>query len=280
MEARLERRPALVREDGELGRAALFFVPVQKRKLELRELRKEVGVRALGAKLLLHVLRDRVDLGFPRRHLVEVLEEVELGVLLDVHAEVEERLDRRVAREEVVGTGAKAEHLEVLDAENDAGDVGEVLEFPDCALRVDDRVLGDVDIETPKTDVVAEVQDAAQGIAAVGLEDGPVLLLRRENHRGAAELLDEHGGRAFGAEVAEEHAAGVDALLARPLERGHGILLVLDRDRAVDDGELCLLGLRHNGGDALLGERRGEAVAADADEGEFDFGLVDHFFAP
>ena len=167
MEARLERRPALVREDGELGRAALFFVPVQKRELELRELRQEIGVRALGAKLLLHVLRDRVDLGFPRRHLVEVLEEVELGVFLDVHAEVEERLDRRVAREEVVGTGTKAEHLEVLDAEDDASDRREVLEFLDGTLRVDDRVLGNIDLETPKTDVVTEIEDAAQGVAAV-----------------------------------------------------------------------------------------------------------------
>ena len=167
MEARLERGPALVREDGVLGRAALLLVPVHERELELRELGKEVRIRALLAELLLHVLDDRVDLALAGRHLVEVLEEVELGVLLHVDAEVEERLDRRVAREEVVGPRSKAEHLEVLDAENDAGDVGEVLEFLDCALRVDNGILGDVDLEAPKTDVVAEIEDAAQGIAAV-----------------------------------------------------------------------------------------------------------------
>ena len=149
VEARLERRPALVGEDGELGRAALFLVPVHESKLELRQLRKEVRIRALGAQLLLHVRRDGVDLGLPRRHLVEVLEEVELGVLLHVHAEVEERLDRRVAREEVVGARAEAKHLEVLDAEDDAGDVGKVLEFLDGALRVDDGILGDVDLQAP-----------------------------------------------------------------------------------------------------------------------------------
>ena len=280
VEARLERRPALVGEDCELGRAALLFVPVHERELELRKLGQEIRIRALGAELLLHVLRNGVDLGFPRRHLVEVLEEVEFGVLLNVHAEVEERLNRRVAREEVVGAGTKAEHLEVLDAEDDAGDVGEVLELLDGALRVDDGILWNIDFEAPKPDVVAEVEDAAERIAAVGLEDGPVLLLRGKDHRGAAELLDEHGGRALGAEVAEEHAARVDAFLARPLERLHRVDLVLDRDRAVNDGELGLLRLRHHGGDALLGEGGGEAVTADADDGEFYLGLIDHFCFP
>ena len=278
VEARLERGPALVREDGVLGRAALLLVPVHERKLELRELREEVRIRALLAELLLHVLHDRVDLALAGRHLVEVLEEVELGVLLHVDAEVEERLDRCVAREEVVGPRAEAEHLEVLHSDHDARDRGEVAELGDRLLRVDDGILGDVDSEAAQADVVAEVEDAAERVAAVGREDGLVLLLRGEDHRGAAELLDEHRRRAFGAEVAEEHAAGVDAFLADPLEGLKGVDLVLDRDRAVDDVELGLLGLRHHGGDAFLGERRGEAVAADANKGELHFGLVYHGF--
>ena len=96
----------------------------------------------------------------------------------------------------------------------------------------------------------------------------------------ALELLDEHRRRAFGTEVAEEHAAGVDAFLARPGERLHRVRLVFDRDRAVDECELRLLRLGHDGGDALLGEGRGEAVAADADECELNDRLIDHFCFP
>ena len=98
--------------------------------------------------------------------LVEGFEEVELGVLLDVDAEVEERLDRRVAGEEVLGTRTEAEDLQVPDAQDDTGDLGEVPEFRDRFLRRDVRILGDVDLETAKADGVAEVENAAERVLA------------------------------------------------------------------------------------------------------------------
>ena len=281
MERRLEGRPALVREDRVLGRTALVLVPVHERKLELRELREEIRIRTVLAELLLHVLHDRIDLGRARRHLVEVLEEVELGVLLDVDAEVEERLDRRVAGEEVLGTRTEAEHLEVLDAVDHARDLDEVLDLRDRPLRIDVRVLGDVDLETAQAAVVAEVQHAAERIAAVAREHRLVLLAERNHHRRHLHLLDEERRGTFRTEVAEEHAAGVDAFLARPRERLDRVVLVLDRNRAVDDARhLRLLELGHDGRQTLLRQRRREAVAADANDTQLDNRLIVHLVIP
>ena len=83
--------------------------------LELGQLVQEVGVGVAGAELPGHVGGDRLDLGIALG-LAEDVVEVELAVLHDLDAEVVERLDRRVAGQEILRPRAEGEDLELRQA--------------------------------------------------------------------------------------------------------------------------------------------------------------------
>ncbi len=92
-----------------------------------------------------------------------------------------------------------------------------------------------MDGEAAQARVVGEVKESAKGVATVVRQHVRILLLGRNGHGGAAELLDEERRGSLWAEVAEENANGVDALGAHPVESPEGIVLVLDYDGAVND---------------------------------------------
>ena len=206
------------------------------------------------------------------------LQEVQLGVLLHVDAQLEDGRDGRVAGQEVKRTGTEGDDLQILQAQQRAGDGQEVDDLVRAVLGVAHGILGDVGLDARELEVVGSVQHAAIGVAAVTGQHAGVLLRRRDVHDGAAELLGDQGLGALGAEVAQEHDQRVDA---GRLDLLIGLVHVrvdaaLDDRLELDDVKVLLLELRHDGLAALFGEGDREAVAADREDAHFDLRDVVH----
>ena len=73
-------------------------------------------------------------------------EQVQLGVLLDVDAQVEQGLDGRVAGDEVVGARAEGEDLEVAQADADRRDRDELADHRAISSAVPTGYSGMVDV--------------------------------------------------------------------------------------------------------------------------------------
>ena len=69
-------------------------------------------------------------------------EQVELGVLLDLHADLVEALNRGVAGEEVLGTGAEGDDLQIFHADDGPGDGHELPDHIGALLGGAHGVLG------------------------------------------------------------------------------------------------------------------------------------------
>ena len=228
-EFRREGWPALVGKGDVLARTFVLFHPVHERELILGHARQQVRVRvaAIGAELCRHVGDDVLDAWVVLMGAVSD-EQVELGVLLDLDAEVVERLDRGVAGEEVLRTRAERDDLEVLEAEQRAcnglelgNHVGELF----CRA---DRILGDEGLEVAQAEVVRAVEHAAVGIAAAVDEVLASLFRSGHVHDRAVELAGNQGLRRLRAEVAEEDDEGIAAGVLGFLDGGQHVLLVLD----------------------------------------------------
>ena len=259
-----ERRPALVRKGHILARTLVALGPVQQRQLKLRHALEQVGVD-LAVHLLLHVghdLRDACIAGvLPVGH-----QQVELGVLLDLHAQLVQALDRRVAGEEVLRTRAEGDDLEVLHADDGAGDRHELADHGRALLGGAHRILRDVGLQMAHAQVVGAVQHAAVGVTAA-VDQVAVALGRRDVHRRAAKLLAQQRLGRLGAEVAQEDHQRIDAVGAHIVKRLEGVQLVFHGDGAFI--EALAVG-SHDVLAALRGERDGEAVAGDRDDAQLD----------
>ena len=228
-ELRRESWPALVGKRDVLARALVLFHPVHERQLILCHARQEIRiwVAAFGAELCRHVGDDVLD---ARVILVRTVgdEQIEFRVLLNLDAEVVERLDRGVAGEEVLRARAECDDLEVLEAEQRAcnglelgNHVGELF----CRA---DRILGDEGLEVAQAEVVRAVEHAAVGIAAAVDEVLASLFRSGHVHDRAVELAGNQGLRRLRAEVAEEDDEGIATGVLGFLDSGQHVLLVLD----------------------------------------------------
>ena len=247
------------------------------------QLEENVGIGVAGAKLAAHVRGDGLHLGVALG-LAEDIVEVELAVLHDLDADVVERLDRRVAGQEVLRPRAEREDLELGQTENDAGDGHEADDHLGHFFGGSDGILGDMGPEFPQAHVVGVIEHAAVGVAPPVDEVLAGLLGGRRDHDRPAELLGQDGRRALGSEVAEVDDQGVDALPPEFLEGLEGVLFVLDDGRDPDDGQAGLAALRGDLELAFPGELDREAVAADGDDAQPHLGNVRHrsfsFFCP
>ena len=260
-----EGGPALVGEGHVLPRALVVFGPVQKRQLELRHAAVEVLVIGALAHLGGHVAAHLVDAGVVLV-LLEGHQQVQLAVFLDLHAQLVEAFDGGVAGEEVLRAGAEGDDLEVLHADDGAGDGQEVADALGGFLRRAHGGFGDVGAEMPHAQVVGAVEQAAVGVAAA-VDHVAVALGRGHVHARALKALGDQRFGGFGAEVAQEHHQRVAAGGAHVLDGLEGVLFVLHGDGALV--EALAIGL-DDGGAASLAQRDGEAVAADGDDAGFD----------
>ena len=199
-------------------------------------------------------------------------EQVELGVLLDLDAQLVEALDGGVAGEEVLRARPEGDDLEVAHADDGTGDGNEIGDYGRDIIRGAHRVLRDVGGQVAHAQVVAAVEHAAVGISAA-VDEVAVTLGSRHEHAGSAELLRDEGLGRLGSEVAEEDHERVHALHQHIFDGVEHVLLVLDGDGALVDLALVR---SDDGGSPTLRQLDGEAVAADRDDAELDLRDVVH----
>ena len=259
-----EGGPALVGEGHVLPGALVVLGPVQEGELKLGHPLQQVGVdpRHLG----LHVgghLGDALVTG------VGLIghQQVQLGVLLDLHAQLIEALDGGVAGEEVLGPGTEGDDLQVFDADDGPGDGNEVTDHVGALLGGTHGVLGQVGLQVAHAQVIGAVEHAAVGVAAA-IDHVAIALGGGHVHGGAVELLAQQGLGGLGAEVAQEDHQGVDAVGLHVLQGLEGVQLVLHGDGALVE---TLAVSRDDVLPALGGQGDGEAVPGDRDDAQLDF---------
>ena len=93
-------------------------------------------------------------------------QQIQLAVFLDFDAQLIQALDRRVAGEEVLGTGPEGDDLQVLQADDDAGDGEEFGDLVGQFFRGADGVFRDVALQVAHAQVVGAVQHTAVRVAA------------------------------------------------------------------------------------------------------------------
>ena len=273
----LEGRPALVGHDHVLGSALVGLDPIQQGQLILGQLGQDAGIAVALAQLVLHLLDLGGDAGIVGV-LVIGLQQVQLGVFLHVDAQLEQRRDGRVAGQEVEGTGTEGDDLQVLQAQDGAGDGHEVDDLVGAVLGVAHGIFGNVRLDAGELQVIGSVQHAAIGVAAVAGQHAHVLLGGGDVHHRAAKQLGDGGLGTLGAEVAQENDQGIDAGLLDLLIGLHhvGVDAALDDGLTLVDVKVLFLQLGHDGLAALFGEGDREAVAADREDAHFDLRDVVH----
>ena len=206
------------------------------------------------------------------------LQQVELGVLLNVDAQLEQGGDGGVAGEEVEGTGAEGDDLQVAQAQQGAGDGRELLDHVGALLGGADGVFRNVSLDAAELQVVRCVQHAAECVAAVAGQNADVLLSGSDVHGGPVEQFCNGGFRTLGAEVAEEDGQRVDAGLLEVLVGFHDVCVnaALDDDGALIDVIATVLQRFNDCLAALFGQSDREAVAADCNNAHLDLRNVVH----
>lgn len=100
----------------------MAFVPIEQRDLVLREFGKDTGITVALAEFPFHFRNERGNALIVLMR-VKRLEQVEFAVLLDLHAQIVQRLDGRVTSEKVFGAGSEGKYFQFFDAHDRAGDL-------------------------------------------------------------------------------------------------------------------------------------------------------------
>ena len=254
----------------------MLLRPVQQGDLQLGHALIHLGVVAALPHLLGHVGADPRDAGIVLVGLVGH-QQIQLGVLLDLHADLIQALDGGVAGKEILGTGAEGDDLQLGQADEGAGDGHIVLDHGGDVLGGAHGVLGDVGLQVAHAQVVGAVEHAAVGVAPA-VDQVPVPLGGGGVHHRAVKPLGDDGLRRLRAEVAQKHHQGV---APRPLHVGQsrqGVPLVLHGDGALV--EPLAVSRRH-----VLpppgGQRDRETVPGHGDEAQLHFrNIFHHIFLP
>ena len=269
-----EGRPALVGEGHILPGALVLLGPVQQGQLKLGHADQHVLIVAALAHLLAHVRADLGDPGIVGMLLVGH-QQIQLGVLLDLHAQLIQALDGGVAGEEVLGPGPEGDDLQVAHADDSPGDRDEVGDHLGDVAGGAHGILRDVALQVAHAQVVGAVQHAAVGVAAA-VDHVAVALGRRREHHGAVEILGDQGLGGLRTEIAQEHDGGVAALRLQGLHGLAHIQLVFHSHLDLGHGQLLLGALGGDGSAALLTELDRETVAGHGDKADLDFRDVGH----
>ena len=259
-----EGGPALVGKGHILPGALVLLGPIQQSQLKLSHPLQQVGVGAL-AHLLLHVGHHLGDALVPGMGLVGH-QQIQLGVLLHFHTQLVEALDGGVAGEEVLGTGAEGDDLQVLHADDGPSNGDKLPDHVGALLGGAHGVLRQVGLQVAHTQVIGAVEHAAVGVAAA-VDQIAVPLSGSHIHGGAVKLLAQDGLGGLGTEVAQEDHQGVDTVGLHVVQGLQSVGLVLHGDGA-------LIQALAVGGDDILaalgGQGDGEAVAGHSNDAQLD----------
>ena len=273
-------KPELGREGGPafVGKGNVFFAalmvlgPVQQGQLKLRHTGKQVGVVAALAHLGSHIGADLGNAGVIGVFLVGN-QQIQLGVFFDLHAQLIQALDGRIAGKEILRAGTEGDDLQTAHTQNRAGNRHKFCHLIGNFLGSADGVLGDVGAQMPHPQVVRAVQHTAVGVAA-SVDHIAIALGGSHIHTGTVKEFGKQGFGRFGTEVAQKYGQRVAArggdLRHSPLHIG----FVFDSGLRLVHGQALGGTGGGDGGAALFAQRNGKAVTADGDNAQLDLGNV------
>ncbi len=227
LELGLECRPALVGERNVLAHALVALGDVQQSGFVLRQTRQYSGHLVALAQLALHIGDDLGD-ALVARMLVVLNQQVQLGILLNLNAQIVQRLYGSIARDKVVGTRTESDYLKSLNAQVYARHGHELGYHGGDLVGGAYRILGYIGVYAAQLEVVRCVQHAAVCVAATvehilaGLFGGG-----NEHYRTVKVLCNQSFG-SFGTEIAQIHNQRVYAILLELFQSLCGIMLVFD----------------------------------------------------
>ena len=253
----------------------MLLDPVKQGQLILSKLGKNLRLVVAAAKLCLHVLNHVRNAGIVGM-LVECVEQIQLGVLLDLNADVVKLLDWSITCKEVERSGTEGYDLEVLKACKCTCDRHEVVDHICTVLSISYGILGDVRAKVTKGEIIGCIQHSAVSIAKTCRGNRFIILFccGAEHHRTII-LLCKHGIRDLGTKVAQIYAQGIASLFVDVLKSVLHIDLALDDRHGtfIDIGCVILLSISVNqclsSSDSQI---CGEAVTAHAHDADLHFG--------
>ena len=246
--------------------------PVQQGQLKLRHTGKQVGVVAALAHFGGHIGADLGNAGVIGVFFVGN-QKIQLGVFLNLNAQLIQALDGRIAGKEVLRAGTEGDDLQIAYAQNRAGDWHKFCHLIGNFLGSADGVLGDVGAQMPHPQVVRAVQHTAVGVAAP-VDHIAVALGGSHIHTGTVKEFGKQGFGRFGAEVAQKYGQRV---AARGGDLRHSLLhigFVFHSGLRLVHGQALGGTGGDDGGAALFAQRNGKAVTADGNNAQLDFGNV------
>ena len=267
----LESGPAFPGDGHVLAVSPVGLDPVKQGQLVLGQLGQDLGLLVAGAQLLLHLLHLGGDPLVPLV-LLEGLEEIQLGVLLNLHAQVVELLDGRVAGQEVQGPGAEGDDFQAAQSHDGPCDGDELVDPVGALRRGAHGILGYVCLHIAQLQIIAGVEHAAVGVAPAAHQVVLALLGSRDVHGGTVEMLGQKGLGDFRAEVPQVYAQGIAAIRLDVLQGLYHVDLALHdaHGALVDGGRIVLRGVGlYQGFPPVHGQALGEAVAADGYDTDF-----------
>ena len=252
----------------------MVLSPIQQSQLKLGHALQHVGVILALAHFLGHVGAHIGDAGVAGVLLVGD-QQVQLGVFLNLHTQLVQAVDGGVAGEEVLGPGAEGDNLQVLNADDGAGDGHKLGHLVGQLLGGAHGILGDIAGQAAQAQVVGAVEHAAVGVAAA-VNQVAVALGGSHEHAGAVKVLGDKGFGGFRAKVAQEHGQGVAASLGDFFHGSQHVLLVLNGSLGLVHFQALSGAGSHNGGPAVLGKLDGEAIAGYSHNTQLDLRDVVH----
>ena len=270
----LECRPALAGDGNILSVASVCLNPVKQGQLILSQLLKNLRLLVACAQLSCHLSNLSGDSCITCM-LVECFEQIQLGVLLDLNAQVVKLFDGSVTSKEVKRSGTKGNDLQIGKSDDGASDGNELVDHVCALLCSTNGVLRDVSLNIAKLQIVACIQHAAVCIATSVLQISLALLCSCNEDGGTIKVLCKQGLGDFGTEVSKIYAKCVTSGLLYVLKSlNHVDLALNDTNGAlINVSSAILIGISlYQRLSSVNGQALGEAVTANSNDTNFYLG--------
>ena len=268
-----ERGPAFVGKGHILPRPLMCLRPVQQCQLKLRHTAAHIGVVPSRPHLFFHIGNDIGNPGIIRVRLVGY-QQVQLAVLLNLHADFVQPFNRRVAGKEILGPGAKGDDFQIGKPNQGAGNGNKLPNHLCHILCCPHRVRRDIAFQMPHSQIVGAVQHPAVGVAPPVDEVLSALLRSGGEHARAVKMFGNQGFRRLRTEIAQKHHKRIAPGVFHFLHGLQHVLLVFHRGLAFVDFRTGSLAGGNDGGPAALRQRDDETVPRDSDDAQLDLGDI------
>ena len=275
----LECRPALGGQSNVLAIALVSLSPVKKSQLILSKLPEHFRLLACLIVHFLSHIRSNLSDSLIVFVLLIGLEQIQLGLFLNLDVQVVQLLDRSVACQEVGRAGSEGNDLQVGQTVCYACNRKEVMDHVCALFRIAYRIIRDVALCIAKSQVVGSIQNTAVSIAAAVDQIVLGLLSCCAEHLRSIEMLRKKSLGNFRSEVSKIYAQSVAVILLDVLERVHHVDFALDDcdGTLIDVCSIVLLRVScYQSFSAVLSKRSGEAVTGNGNNTKLDYRNIVH----